>query len=160
MKKFRVFPGIIFVLLGMNVLIVGYTVYAAGSDGGAVIEPDYYQKALAYDRIREQERADAALGWRYEVGVDGDPAAGDCVLRFALSEADAQPIRGATIRAVAFPSMRAGQRSQLLLHEGKPGDYAAPIRITHPGEWRIEFTIESRGRVVNHKTGIMFSRVP
>lgn len=154
MKRFRVFPGIIFVLLGMNVLIVGYTVYAAGSDGGAVIEPDYYQKALAYDSIREQERAAASLGWTYDVGVESDPATGTTELRARIHEPDGRPIGGATVRAMAFPSMRAGERSMLLLRESAPGLYSAPIRITHPGEWRIELSIESRGRVVNYKADI------
>jgi nitrogen fixation protein FixH len=154
MKRFRMFPGIIFVLLGMNMAIVGYTVYAANSDGGAAIEPDYYRKALAHDTIREQERHDAALGWGYRVSVQPDPASGTSALNIVILDGKGGPITGATVHAVAFPSIRANERSQLLLKERAPGEYAALLDISHPGAWRIELTILCRGSTVNHRTDI------
>lgn len=160
MKRFQVFPGIIFVLLGMNVAIVGYTVYAASSDGGAAIEPNYYQKALAHDALREQQRHDAALGWVYGVSVQPDPESGAPALNVLIHDRDGEPIAGAVVRAVAFPSIRANERSLLLLREHAPGAYAAPLSIPHSGAWRIELAIESRGRSVAHKADIHIAEGP
>ncbi len=160
MKRLRVFPGIIFVLLGMNVLIVAYTVYAANSDGGAAIEPDYYQKALAFDELQARQRENDALGWAYRVSIDQDDAHGPATLRLELRDAAAEPVTRATVRAVAFPSFRATERKRLLCAESQPGVYSAPIAIDRPGQWRVELTIESRGRTILHTADIIPAALP
>lgn len=154
MKRPPIFPGIVFVLLGMNVLIVGVTVYAANMNGGAAIEPDYYRKALAHDEIRKQEREAAALGWTYLMTFERDAESQATMLRAAIRESSGAPIVGASIRAEAFPSRRATARVRLLCRETEPGIYTSPIDLNYSGQWNIELTIESRGHTVIHKTSI------
>lgn len=160
MKRFHIFPGIIFALLGMNVAIVGYTVYAANSDGGAAIEPDYYRKALAHDVIAANDREAAALGWTYHVEFTPDAARKTHVLRASIADSSGAAVTGANVRAEAFPSVRANERVRLLCLEGKPGEYAAPISVTHHGQWRVELIIESRGRIVAHKSDVFAREAP
>ena len=158
MKRPRLFPGIIFALLGMNVVIVGVTVYAANKDGGAVIEPDYYRKALAYDTLAAQQRDADALGWQY----DTDLVAADdtTALRMQLQDDTQSAVTGAVVRAVAFASARADQRTHLLLRESSSGTYEASFEPDRAGLWRIELTIESRGRVISHKSDLMVGTTP
>ena len=53
-------PGGVFLLLAMNMVIVGITVYAALSDKSVSIEKRYYEKALAWDETAKQRDLNAA----------------------------------------------------------------------------------------------------
>ncbi len=160
MPRFRMFPGIIFVLLGMNVVVVAITVYAAHKDGGAAIEPDYYRKALAYDTLQERQLASASLGWTVTAEFEADPQSGENLLRIIATDGGGGPLTGAVVHADAFPSVRANERSRLLCREIRPGIYAAPLTLTRAGSWRIEATVESRDHVFVQRTDIATPGTP
>lgn len=158
MPRIRIFPGIIFVLLGMNMVIVGITVYAANMNGGAAVEPDYYRKAMAYDTLRVRSAQSDALDWRYHVELVGSTA--ERQLRVTITEPTGQRLTGATSRAEAFPGVRANERTKVLCREIEPGVYAAPVQVRWSGLWRIELTTESRGRLGTFKTDIHVQETP
>lgn len=150
MKRFNVFPGIIFVLLGLNFVIVGITVVAAHSDGGAVIEPDYYQKALHWDEHRAQQEHSRTLGW--SAGIDLTSRQGAWVLGATVKDRAGEAIVGAKVRAVAFRSADAGRRQTLDLRETSPGRYEAAVQAGIAGGWHVELNIEARGEVFTLET--------
>lgn len=158
MKRFNVFPGIIFVLLGLNFVIVGITVVAANSDGGAVIEPDYYQKALHWDEHRAQQEHSRALGWNAD--LDLTSRQGSWVLGATVKDRAGQTIAGAKVRAVAFRSADAGRRHTLELRETSPGRYEAAVPSARPGDWHVEVNIEARGEFFILKTFVIAEDAP
>lgn len=144
MKRFNLFPAIIFVLLGLNFLIVGITVFAANSDGGAAIEPDYYQKALHWDEHRAQERRSLALGW--DVRADLTRRDGALALRVHVHDAAGAAISGASVHATVFRSAEARRRFTLELREtNTPGEYGAAVPSGAAGAWQVELAVAARG---------------
>lgn len=145
-RTFRVFPGLIFVFIGLNVCIVGITVYAAATDKSFAVEPDYYRKAVGWDRAATQARRSAALGWRASIEIG--PVAGSvrpAVLR--LRDREGRPIAGAAVELTAFASLDAARRVGRDMPETEPGVYAAAIPIAAGGVWECRVTARRNGEV-------------
>lgn len=58
------YPGMVVLFLGGTILAQVSLVRAAISDGGAQIEENYYDRAVAWDEQQEALRASDALGWK------------------------------------------------------------------------------------------------
>lgn len=136
MKKGALWPAAIVGLIGLNVSIVGVTVYLATSDPSAVVEPGYYEKALAWNQTARLRDASVRLGWKAGIGVTADR------LTVRLSDSAGAPVAGAAVSVVAFADARAGDRQDLSLAEYSPGEYAGPMRVSRAGLW--QFRIEAR----------------
>jgi nitrogen fixation protein FixH len=131
----KLFPGIIFGLLGLNVSIVGLTVYFATRDKSAAVEPGYDAKALHYQRTLDAQAASRALGWtaRVEPGTPGATGRVSVVARF--EDRDGTPLSGLDVRVLAFRSVRASDRREWSLREVEPGRYEMPDVFDAPGRW-------------------------
>lgn len=136
-----IWPGMIFVLIGLNVCIVALTVYFAHSDGSFAIESDYYQKAIAWNQTAQQTQRNRELGWnhtlRVDVGVDSSRR--NIVLR--IEDAGRRSIEQALVSVNAFPSVRASERQELTLPEGSPGEYRGELSNVRPGLWEFRLVI-------------------
>lgn len=95
--RFRVWPGIIFVLFGVNFLIVAVTVIGANRTASP-IEPDYYTKALHWDQTQAQAQRNKSLGWSVtpslRPGPDGKPR-----LFLTVLDGAGSPMRAASVKA-------------------------------------------------------------
>lgn len=132
----KVWPTAIFALLGMNMAIVGITVYYATNDPSAAVESDYYQKAVDWDQTVAKRQASDLLGWtpqprlvRSETGTH---------LRLTLTDRDGHAVHGAKVNAVVFHNARAATRFSIDLLEGEPGEYAAAVSADRPGSWHVD----------------------
>ncbi len=134
--KGRYIPLMIFGLLGLNVVVVGVTIYAAGSDASVAVEPNYYQKALAWDDTARQEQANQRLAWKAIAAVTGQ-APGRSALHVNLVDSSAAPIRGATLSVEAFSFRRSGDRRILELTEVEPGVYTTDLVHESGGRWQL-----------------------
>jgi nitrogen fixation protein FixH len=128
--------------VGANVAML----VAASSDAnGAVVEPDYYRKAVAWDSLAALRAASAALGWSAHVEVSsgdagvaaGGAGGGEGSVRIALSGPDGAPVRGARVQATLIHNADAGRPLRLTLREESPGRYAARAPIAHRGRWEV-----------------------
>ncbi|MBX3406194.1 MAG: FixH family protein [Phycisphaeraceae bacterium] len=158
MKRLNLFPGIIFALLGLNFVIVGITVYAANSDGGAVIEPNYYQRALHWDDQRALEERGRVLGW--SAGVELTVKDGATAIGVKLADRAGDPIGGATVRALAFRSADAGRRHELILREVGPGRYEGLVPTRGGGAWQVELRIQARGELFTYVASVSAEGAP
>jgi nitrogen fixation protein FixH len=140
MMRIRLFPGIVFGLLGLNACIVGTTVYLAHSDRSFAVEPDYYQKALSWDQTAAQDRRNAVLGWKTELTVGPRGGTGRAVC-LRLKDSEGGPVAGAAVDLIAFHSARAGQRLAATLSEISPGLYQAALPIERSGAWEFRLTV-------------------
>lgn len=120
---------------------------AVNDRGATAAEPDYYRKATAWDRWKEQLARNGALRW--VVTPEFVPAAGGTGLaRLELSVADkhAVPIEHAVVRAEVVPIRDADSRVDLALPEVSPGRYGADVPLRLGGLWEIRTTVEWKGQ--------------
>jgi nitrogen fixation protein FixH len=55
----------------------------------------------------------------------------------SIVDARGAPVSNATVRAVAFPNVRAGQARQITFREASPGIYRAELGAARPGIWEL-----------------------
>lgn len=140
MKKPRLFPGIVFGLLGLNAAVVGITLYLAHSDRSFAVEPDYYQKAMAWDSAAAQRERSAALGWTASLTV-GDPTSAGRVITLTLTDRSGAPIQEADASIIAFHNARAADHFTANLRPTEtPGRYAAALPLERPGLWEFRIS--------------------
>jgi nitrogen fixation protein FixH len=145
----RLWPIALAGVLALTVLAnIAMWVVAADPNGSAV-EPDYYRKALAWDRVEEQEAVNRSLGWRVQArflpghgGAAGLPAA----LRVTVSDAAGFPLDGARVRVTAIHNALAGQPLLLALAPRGGGAYEQAAAFPRTGLWELRITIERGGR--------------
>ena len=98
------FPIFLVVILLTSVGGNIYMVMRATNDPAFAVEPDYYRKAVEWDKVQaEQEKSDA-LGWHVLVDARQDE------LRIRLTDRLGRPVDGATVEVEAFANARASQR--------------------------------------------------
>lgn len=141
-----IWPVVIIGLLGLNMVVVAITVIAATSDPSVAVEPDYYQKALAWDSDRDERRDPSEDGIDLSIQLLPNPdplSKGQVVV--ALAKAGL-PIERAQIEAVLFHFARSGERQAATLVEQGPGVYAAPAALRREGNWEIRLRMLTEGR--------------
>lgn len=145
----RRWPLIIIGLISLNMCIVAVTVICANSDKSFAIEPDYYKKALDWDRTATARDRGAALGWNVAVTL-AEPRKDSSkpVMRVSLqgpASADGQstaPLDGAQIQVEAFAQARSGQRVAIDPVGVGGGIYEADAPITRAGLWEVRLKIK------------------
>jgi nitrogen fixation protein FixH len=137
-KRPRLWPGIIFALLGAHLCVVVVTAIYAGSDRSFAVESDYYQKALKWDSTQRQNTHNRDLGWTVRVGTEGAPERRGVTVR--LADRDGTPVRGASVRVGAFHNARANDRLEAVLEETAPGTYGGTMDLARPGRWQFRIS--------------------
>jgi nitrogen fixation protein FixH len=143
------------------VAIVGLLVGGAGANIGFMIvanrdatfavEPDYYRKAVEWDRTMAQEARNAELGWQVSARLEPiDGGRARLVARVAAR--DGRPVTGAAVVVEAFPSARARDIASFTLTPAGPdGVYAVTLVRARPGLWELRLRV-TRGAEVFTRT--------
>ncbi len=135
-------PGLIFVMLGGQLLLMGLLVYVATSDGSFAVEPDYYQKGLNWDATLAQRTQNARLGWTAALEIDSAAeSGGDREIRCRLTDKTGRPLDGATLDLVAFPHVRGNERLSVTLLPAGDGTYRSNVPLAHRGVWEFRLVI-------------------
>jgi nitrogen fixation protein FixH len=138
--RIRVWPGMVFGLIGLNFGVVAVTFYLAHSDPSFAVEPDYDRKALAWDETSRLAARSAALGWTATLEVPPPDAAGDRPFTVRLTDRAAAPVDGATVQIEAFASARASERRRINLRRVEPGLYEGALGRAAGGLWEFRIT--------------------
>jgi hypothetical protein len=135
--------GIVALLVGSAGTNIGFMV-VANRDASFAVEPDYYRKAVEWDRAMAQEARNAELGWT--VSAQLEPAGpGRARLVAAARDRAGAPLTGAVVTVEAFPSARAREIASLALEPtGTAGVYATVLPSGRPGLWELRLRV-SRG---------------
>ena len=140
MKPGAVWPFIIAGALGLHVVGSMVMVYFATSNETYAVEPDYYQKALAWDDRRAQDRHNTELGWTLEYTVEPVQAGQDPIMRAELTNLDGEPITDASISVEAFANARRDDVLTADLVETESG-YQTTLPMRRNGLWEFRFTV-------------------
>jgi hypothetical protein len=135
-------------LLGGSVTLVVAMVMVSTNDPGFAVEPDYYQKAVDWDRQRAQELTNRELGWRATWSFAAAAAAGTTTtVAIELMDAAGLRLNGAVLQVHAFHNARASRVQQLSLREVSPGRYEAPLELHRGGLWECRLRVTHHGQV-------------
>jgi hypothetical protein len=125
-------------LLGSMLLGLGTLAYIAIDDPGFALEPNYYEKAVQWDRSLAEARESQELGFRLEpahgliLGADGG-----IEVELELRDRQGRPVSGAELSLEAFPNAAAHKIHHSKLVEASPGTYRAELRDGASGLWEL-----------------------
>jgi len=131
--------GALVVTVGANIAIF---VLANDSDK-AVVEPNYYEKAVAWDSTMAQGRRNESLGWSIRATLT--PSGEGARLHAILADRGGASLSGATIRVEAIHNSDAARRVEGTLRDAGGGAYDADLPFRHAGLWELRFTVERGG---------------
>ena len=137
MKPGAGWPIGVAVILGATVMANIVVMRVATNDPSFAIEPDYYQKAVAFDSSIAGERRSLALGWSATSKIVENDSIGRPTLTVTLLDSQRQPVQGATMKAVALANVRANDLVSVSLTEVAPGEYAARLGARIRGQWEV-----------------------
>ena len=142
--------GVVALLVGGAGANIGLMI-VANRDPSFAVEPDYYRKAVEWDRAMAQEARNATLGWRVSARLE--PAdAGRARLVALVRDRAGAPVAGAAVAVEAFPSARARQIATFTLAPADgAGVYAVTLPRARPGLWELRLRV-ARGAEVFTRT--------
>ena len=139
-------PVLVIGALVIHVVVSLATVVVATSNPSYAVEEDYYQKALAWDSRRAQDRHNLELGWQLDFEVAPPPAAGsDPQLVIRLADRSGRPLDGARVAVAAFHNARADQIIRVEPAAAANGVYTCPLAMHRAGRWELRFTVDRGG---------------
>ena len=143
MKRGMGWPIGITLILATTVGANIWVMRIASADPSFAIEPHYYAKAVAWDSVMAQERANRALGWRVAPVLRASPG-DDGELFVMVTDTSGAPIKGATVSVSAFAVARSSVVVDAALEPDGDG-YRARMPVRRGGAWELRFDVQRGG---------------
>lgn len=142
-KARRFWVSIIVGLLGLQVIGGAVAIYLATSDPSVAVIPNYYQAGLDWDVKRRNMNRMKTLGWTTSVLVDAeDVDLGQRMVTIQVRNSQGAPVSQVRVAAQLFHHARGMEIHRMIFDETAPGDYVAISRLTQPGLWQVDLTLE------------------
>jgi hypothetical protein len=141
MKKGLGWPIGVAAILTIVVVANIWVAVIANDDPSFSIEPDYYQKAVAWDSSMAQARHNTSLNWSLTPSLGAFAAGGGAVLRVRLTDSTGAVIHDARIQVAALYNARASTIYTATLGHDGPDAYAVTLPVRHAGEWELRFDV-------------------
>ena len=142
MNKGAWWPVAIVGVLAVTVLANVVLLIEADGKGAAVVEPDYYRRALVWDSTRAAEVRSDSLGWRAEAAFGPLGADGRAELRVRLLDRDGAAVTGARVRVSALHNTYADRPVEAALTALAGGAYGARLPMIHAGLWALRIAAD------------------
>jgi hypothetical protein len=130
-------------LLGAMFVGLGSMAYVAVNDPGFALEPNYYDKAVHWDKSQAEAQASHALG--LQLGLQKPLAldsSGQVRLALTVSDRTGAALTGADVKVEAFPNAAASHVEVLQLKELAPGVYSGKISRGVRGLWELRVSVK------------------
>lgn len=144
-RDHRRWPAIILTMLAGNVLIVGATVYFATTTTGNLVESDWYDRALSWDKTKADK---ARLGWTPAFTVAPGEADGTFRITLAISDAVGADLTDAVVRLRAVHNAHPDKAVKVPMTQIETDGrthYVAVIPASTLGLWSLRAHIEHAG---------------
>jgi nitrogen fixation protein FixH len=139
-------PVAIVGIIVLHVAAMVTVILIATRDRSFAVEPNHYQKALAWDAFSARARASEALGWKIVSRTDAAlDRAGMRGLQLSITDRNDKPLTGARVAVLAFPHARGEERIRVDLVEGEAGHYQAHAAMARTGLWELRVVAERGG---------------
>ncbi len=140
-------PAIVLGFIGLQGTMSGVLIFFAVNDSTFAVEPDYYRKALQWDRTVAERRDSVASGWKADVRIARiHPVLRQHRVRCELRDAEGAPIDGAAVQATALHHAHGGVHHEWALRETQAGRYEFITELPHDGYWELRIRAEARGQ--------------
>lgn len=133
-RKRSIWPFALGAMFCVHASIVFITMTFA-SKTPANAEPEYYEKAVAWNDESESRLTVQREGWAVDASLDGRTVA------LTLADRDANPIGGAKVVAVSLHRATPLDRTVLEFTAGPDGSYTADLPSDRVGLWDLRFSI-------------------
>jgi nitrogen fixation protein FixH len=138
--------------VGVNVVML----FAAGGDpNGTVVEPDYYRKAVEWDRTMARRAASDRLAWTSAVSL-GAAVDGRRELLLTLRDSAGVAVRDADVTVTLIHNLEASTPLQGAL-SARGEVYAGALGAARSGQWEVR--VEAR-RGAERYTATMRAEAP
>jgi len=128
--------GVLTVMVGANVAVV----VATHDPHVDAIEPDYYEKATAWDTTMARARANVTLGWQADASLRGWTPAGTPLV-VAVADSLGRPITAAGVHVELIDNLAPDRPLRVLPREDAPGRYCARVPLPRPGLWILRVQV-------------------
>jgi nitrogen fixation protein FixH len=127
--------------VGANVVMF---VAAGGDPNGTVVEPDYYRKAVDWDRTMAQRAASDRLGWSAQAALAALAAPDTAGRRVAVTVRDSAGtlVRDAAVQVVLIHNLDAARPVRADLAAQPDGSYGATVAASRAGRWEVRVIAE------------------
>lgn len=141
MSPHRIWPLALAGVLGVTVAANVFMLFAANAENGAVVEPEYYRKAVAWDSSAALRAAGAALGWRIDATIDPLAADGAGTIRIRAVDREGAPLAAAQAKCVAIHNLDAARRPEAAAALNTEGATAITLPLGRSGMWELRVTV-------------------
>lgn len=138
--------------VGANVVML----FASGADpNGTVVEPDYYRKAVDWDRTMARRAASDRLAWTSSVTL-GAAVDGRRELHLVLRDSSGAAVRDADVTVTLIHNLEASTPLQAAL-SARDDSYVGVLAASRHGQWEVR--VEAR-RGAERYTATMRTEAP
>lgn len=142
MKRGWQWPLLVVAALAFTVGVNVVMLFAAKADpNGTVTEPDYYRKAVEWDRAMARQAASAQLGWTAAATI-GAAARDGRDVAVTIVDAEGRPLSGADVVVTLIHNLAAATHVEGHLLERESGRYSQRIAAPAAGRWEVR--VEAR----------------
>jgi nitrogen fixation protein FixH len=143
MKRGWQWPALVTLALGFTVGVNFVMLYAAKSDpNGTVVEPDYYRKAVEWDRTMARREASAALGWTARASLEASASLRE--LRVALADSSGVAVTNAEVTATLIHNREASTPLSVAL-KAHESEYVVELPALRSGLWEVRVVARRGG---------------
>ena len=137
---------VVSLLLGHVSIMVTAVILATGDKSFAVL-PNYYERAVNWDKNQAELRASEKLGWQVTLvpSPDVDPT-GRRALSLTLTDAAGQPNAGADVELTWYHHARPAELLKASLHTDAAGRASDNIIMRNEGVYQINVSVKADGR--------------
>jgi nitrogen fixation protein FixH len=139
MKPGALWPVAVVAVLAITVGANVWLLWEARDPNGAVIEPDYYRKAVAWDSLAARQARSDDLRWTVDAALgasDGTRAH----VRATLADSLGAPLSGAKVGLEAVHNLDGARHVMAALPETAPGVYETDAALDRAGMWELRLT--------------------
>jgi hypothetical protein len=126
-------------LLGTGLVGLGTLASIATNDPSFALEPNYYERAVQFEREQLQRAENERLG--YALSLELTPHATHTELVLTLKSRGGGEPPPAQVSARAFANARAGDVRELTFERGSDGRYRAKLAPGMPGLWEFRCSV-------------------
>jgi len=130
-------------LLGTMFIGLGTLAYIAIDDPSFALEPNYYDKAVHWDKSQSEARESNLLGLKLELTAPLRIATdGTVSVQLGVKDRKDLAVAGAEVEIEAFPNAYAGRIEHVTLRETAPGVYTGQLARGVLGLWELRVVIK------------------
>ncbi len=130
-------------LLGTMLVGLGSLAYVAIDDPNFALEPNYYDKAVHWDRSQSEAKASNVLGLKLALAAPLTVAAnGKVNVQLSVRDRRDLAFSGAEVAIEAFPNAFASQVEHITLRETAVGVYSGELTRGVLGLWELRIVVK------------------